>query len=227
MVVLKDGSLYLIHLVLSPVCFAHAAARIESWKYCSTMIQFGSRLVDAILSTSFILSERMLSVKYFSIRKEPMGAAHVAPKPAFSTTMAIAIFGSSLGAKQTNIELFLSLALLPEIIRYVSAVPVFAQILIPGTFAALAVPVSTTSCIPVATTSYKLSGICVNTSCFTMNLLNTVSSSLCPSILSTKCGVKKYPLFAMMHIEFAICKGVFKILSWPIPSVTIVHEFHE
>src|SRR5688500_10475104 len=98
------------------------------------------RFAAAILSTSFNFSVRNVSFRYFSIISDAMGAAHVVPKPEFSTTTAMAILGFSLGAKQTNIELSLSLILFLSMMRYFSAVPVFAQILIPGIITTLAVP---------------------------------------------------------------------------------------
>jgi hypothetical protein len=51
--------------------------------------------------------------------KAPIGPAHVAPNPAFSTITATAIVGLSLGAKQTKREWFFPCGF--------CAVPVFAQ----------------------------------------------------------------------------------------------------
>ncbi len=72
-----------------------------------------------------------------------IGAAHVAPKPAFSTNTAIAIFGFVLGAKAKKTEWSFPCGF--------CAVPVLPQISMPGILAIRAVPCSTTSCIPSIT----------------------------------------------------------------------------
>ena len=46
----------------------------------------------------------MVSFKYFSTNKLAIGAAQIEPKPAFSTTTAIAILGLSLGANAKKTE---------------------------------------------------------------------------------------------------------------------------
>ena len=66
----------------------------------------------------------MLLLMYFSIIKEAMGAAYVPPKPEFSTNTAMAILGSSLGAKAMKTEWSLR--------GLSSAVPVLPQIGRPG-----------------------------------------------------------------------------------------------
>ena len=52
----------------------------------------------------------------------------------------MAIFGSSFGANATKMEWSVSLVLTPSIFVKFSAVQVFQQISIPGTFKKLAVP---------------------------------------------------------------------------------------
>ena len=56
-----------------------------------------------LVSRYFLLSE-ISPLRYFSTRRDAMGAAHVAPNPPFSTYAATAIFGLSFGAKQMNTE---------------------------------------------------------------------------------------------------------------------------
>src|SRR5437868_2495293 len=89
------------------ICFASLASFKESCTAYQCFIASGIRSAFAILSTSARRGVEMLSFKYLSIISEAIGAAHVAPKPAFSTTTAIAILGFSLGANATKSEWFL------------------------------------------------------------------------------------------------------------------------
>ena len=118
---------------------------------------------------------------YFSIINPAIGPAQVAPKPAFSTTTATAILGSSLGAKQTTKEWFLPCGF--------CAVPVLAQYSTPGTLINAAVPIIVTSCMP----SFTMSKYCLDilvTAFLILNFSsNALSSSSSFSMLSTKWGV--------------------------------------
>ena len=65
-------------------------------KYADALTSGFVAVVLNRLNTSFLL---ISPNKYCSIIRLAIGAAQVAPKPAFSTTTATAIFGSSIGAK--------------------------------------------------------------------------------------------------------------------------------
>src|SRR5690554_557488 len=81
----------------------------------------------------FSRSVRVISpFKYFSIIKEAIGPAQVAPKPPFSIKTATTIFGFSFGANARNTEWSLSFTLSPFTVAEFSTVPVFPQILMPG-----------------------------------------------------------------------------------------------
>src|SRR5690606_107491 len=70
------------------------------WNYC--FLSF-IRFRFSILSSSHLREGSILSFRYLSIIRLAIGAAVDAPKPAFSTYTAIAILGSSLGAKAIKI----------------------------------------------------------------------------------------------------------------------------
>ena len=65
------------------------------------------------LSNANLFLPFILPLIYCSIIKEAIGAAHLAPKPEFSTTTAIAILGFSFGAKPCIIQLTLKTYPLP------------------------------------------------------------------------------------------------------------------
>ena len=64
-------------------------------------------------------------VRYFSMIKLAMGAAHRPPQYPFSTITARAIFGFSFGANATNIEWSVSWVLAPLIVLKSSIVRLF------------------------------------------------------------------------------------------------------
>src|SRR3954464_3181510 len=88
--------IYLIATILALALSFLAFFSISSW------------YVLGMITPSFILFSNsgrvMVSVRYFSIIKVAIGAAHEAPQPPFSTIIPIAIFGFSLGAKPTKRE---------------------------------------------------------------------------------------------------------------------------
>ena len=76
-----------------PVDVVEYALFFSQFSFCTTPLIIRS-------STSFLL---ILPVRYFSIISMAIGAAQVAPKPAFSTITEIAILGLFLGAKAIKI----------------------------------------------------------------------------------------------------------------------------
>ena len=145
------------------------------------------RWAFSILSSIAFLFTDTLSLRYFSISRLAIGAAHVAPYPAFSMATAMAILGFSLGAKATNIEWSGILITVPFTMALFSAVPVLAHMVTPSSLAPAAVPLSTTSCMACCTILKVLSGI-FSTRCISLYFFSSVSLVLSP-IDFTKCGV--------------------------------------
>ena len=167
--------------------------------------------------TRFSRSGREVSpLKYFSISREAIGAAQVAPKPAFSTYAATAIFGSSIGAKQINTELSAP--------RGFWAVPVLPQMSSPFTSATQAVqpvpgPLLTALHIPL-TAFWKW---VVSTIVYCLSLyLGSIST---PSDSLTMCGILYQPLLAIIAARLAIWRGVTPTSPCPMEMEMIVVNF--
>ncbi len=92
-------------------------------------------------------------VRYFSMTKLAMGAAHLPPQYPFSTMTLRAIFGLSFGANAMNIEWSVSWVLTPLIHVKFSTVTVFQHTSIPCIDAMRAVPFFTTFAMPSITGS--------------------------------------------------------------------------
>ncbi len=92
----------------SQICFVDctldfAVSDVLFFGFFGLMAEPGNRFASTSLSI-YALGLAIESVRYFSTIKLAIGADQVAPKPAFSTTTAIAILGLFRGAKATNTE---------------------------------------------------------------------------------------------------------------------------
>src|SRR5258708_31208192 len=92
---------------------------INILKYAFLLSHFPGKITPSIILFS-ISGREIALVRYFSIIKLAIGAAHSAPHPPCSTITAIAILGFSFGAKPTKTEL--------DFPEDVCAVPVLPQI---------------------------------------------------------------------------------------------------
>ena len=138
----------------------------------------GIRLAAFILFSSQIRLSEILPLRYFSIISDTIGAAQVAPNPAFSTTIAIAIFGLSFGANAMKMEWLPPCGF--------SAVPVLPHTIILSIRAIRAVeplpPPFTAHCIPCIMGAKYCESTLVR-----MTLVYAVSSGK-PSIFFIICG---------------------------------------